>query len=108
MSKLPFSEKEIKIQMALGILPPEMQIDICRYKTPQISKGTRKCFICGEKCIKKGDEFYYVRGSTKSWNKYCENINICMDCSWLSHRKINRMIQEGERAAKKKNPNITP
>jgi hypothetical protein len=86
--KIPPTEEEIKMQMALGTLPPEMQIAPCRYQEPSISKGKRKCCLCGEQCIKKGDRFYRVN---VSWQTY---VNICIDCSWLPMTTINRMITE--------------
>lgn len=94
MSKkqLPLTEKEIKVQMATGTLPPEMKIDPCRYKTPMISPGARKCFLCGEKCIKKGDEFYLI--DQRTGGAWTFRANICMDCSFLSMQKIRRIIKE--------------
>lgn len=86
--KIPPTEEEIKMQMALGTLPPEMQIAPCRYQETTIAKGIRKCYLCGEKCIKKGDSFYRVN---MGWGNY---INVCTDCSWLPMTTINRMITE--------------
>ena len=92
--KLPLTEEEIKTQMALGTLPPEMKIDPCRYASTTISRGRRKCFICGEKCIGKGDEYYSVEvgGNSRQWQ--FAQLNICMDCAWLPMTTIKRMINE--------------
>ena len=82
--------KEIEIQEALGSLPEEYRNNLCRYKTPQISKGTRRCHLCGENCIKKGNEFYRIdfRGD------FTRYINICKTCSWLTIQTINRITDE--------------
>lgn len=85
------TEEEIKIQMALGTAPPEMKINPCRYTKIDISKGKRKCYICGEYCINKNDEFYHI--CISNWN-YGNYINICMDCSWLPITTIKRIIKE--------------
>ena len=91
---LPLTEDEIKTQIALGTLPPEYKNDLCRYETPRIAKGVRRCRLCGEKCIKKGDEFYEVILTTVSTSRYPIYMNICIDCSWLSMQTIRRIIKK--------------
>jgi len=90
--KLPLTEEEFKIQMALGTLPPKMKIDPCRYSKTTIARGKRTCFLCAEKCIHKGDEFYDVYIGNDRWHR--AHVNICMDCSWLPLTTIRRMINE--------------
>jgi len=82
------TEEEIKIQIALGTLPPEMKINPCRYTEVEISKGKRRCYLCGEHCIHRGDEYYRIFSGR--WN----TINVCMECSWLSMPTIKRIIKE--------------
>ena len=77
------TEKELLVQEAVGSLPEEYRIPLCRHKTPKISKGVRTCHLCGLKCIKKGQEFY--RHSF---------LNICEVCSWLSPQTIKRIVKE--------------
>ena len=92
MKKLqPITEKELRIQTALGSLPEEYRNNLCRYKTPEVSKGLRTCNLCGLKCIHKGEEFYFI------WipgQGYGAMLNICKTCSWLSIQTINRIINE--------------
>ena len=87
------TEKELRIQEALGSLPEEYRNGLCRHKTPEVSKGPRKCSLCRLKCINKGDEFYLI--TTSSWDGACEStINVCKTCSWLTIQTINRIINE--------------
>lgn len=81
---------ELKIQMALGALPEYYKIDVCRGIPTVISKGRRTCHLCGEKCIRNGDNYYSVNlvSSSSSWPKY---VNICLDCSWLSLIKMIKL-----------------
>lgn len=86
------TSKELLIQTALGSLSEEYRNNLCRYKTPNVSKGTRTCHLCGIKCIKKGQEFYLIDLGLKGI--YNKTINICKPCSWLSIQTINRIIEE--------------
>lgn len=92
MKKLqPITEKELRIQTALGSLPEEYRNNLCRYKTPEVSKGLRTCSLCGLKCIHKGEEFYLIY----TGNSYAmAPINICKTCSWLTIQTINRIIDK--------------
>ena len=94
MKKLqPITEKELTIQDALGSLPEEYRNNLCRYKTPEVSKGLRKCSFCGLKCIHKGEEFYLIDiGEEDYWGR--TPLNICKTCSWLTIQTINRIINE--------------
>jgi len=83
------TEKELRMQEALGSLPEEYRNELCRHKTPSVSKGTRKCNLCGMRCIKAGEEYYNV---TKKYQ--ADYLNICKTCSWLTIQTINRMIVE--------------
>ena len=81
------TEEERKVQESLGVLPEEYLIDPCRYRTPNISKGTRRCFLCGRCSIKKRDEFYeIILGLTY--------INICKTCAWLTPQTIREIKKE--------------
>ena len=95
MKKLqPMTEKELRIQTAIGSLDEEYRNNLCRYKTPEVSKGLRTCSLCGLKCIHKGEEFYLIY-TEKSWDGRSVNTyNICKTCSWLSIQTINRIINE--------------
>jgi len=88
------TEKELSIQNALGSLPEEYRIALCRYRTPTISKGLRRCHLCGLKCIHKGEEFYKVSTGKGNYNYADIYINICKTCSWLTIQTINRIIGE--------------
>lgn len=90
LSKL--TKKELRIQKALGILPEEYRNALCRYVTPSISKGTRKCHLCGMKTIHKNDEFYLIPIGTGNYGSI--TINICKTCSWLSMQTIDRITNE--------------
>ena len=102
MKKIPLiTEKELRIQDALGSLNEEYRNNLCRYKTPTVSKGKRTCHLCGLKCINRGEEYYliptgkyYLIPTEKySWGR--ENtINVCKTCSWLTIQTINRIINE--------------
>lgn len=94
MKKLqPMTNKELRIQEALGSLPEEYRNNFCRYKTPKVSKGLRTCRLCGLKCIHKGEEFYLVDlGALGMYNN--TYINVCKTCSWLTIQTINRIINE--------------
>lgn len=87
----PITEKELRIQEALGSLPEEYRNNICRYQTPAIAKGQRTCKLCGLKCIDQGDEFYLI---ALGGGQYGTTINICKTCSWLSIQTVNRIINE--------------
>lgn len=82
--------KEFIIQIALGSLSEEYRNNLCRYKTPEVSKGLRTCYLCGLKCINKDDEFYLIEIGVV----FKEDFNICKTCSWLSIQTINRIITE--------------
>ncbi len=85
------TEKELRMQEALGSLSEEYRNGLCRHKTPEVSKGIRKCHLCCLKCINKGDEFYLVSIGTDWHGKI---VNICKTCSWLTIQTINRIINE--------------
>jgi len=88
------TEKELRMQDALGSLPEEYRNGLCRHKTPEVSKGIRKCHLCYLKCISRGDEFYLVDVS-RGWNDGgASTINVCKTCSWLTIQTINRIINE--------------
>ena len=92
MKKLqPITEKELRFQEALGSLPEEYRNNLCRHKTPKVSKGLRTCNLCGLKCIHKGEEFYEIITGNSYAVAY---TNICKTCSWLSIQTINRIINE--------------
>jgi len=94
MKKLePITEKELRIQDALGSLPEEYRNNLCRHETPKVSKGTRTCHLCGLKCIKKGQEYYEIDISGVRYGKRYY-INICKSCSWLTIQTINKIIKE--------------
>ena len=96
MKKLqPITEKELRIQSALGSLPEEYRNNLCRYRTPEVSKGLRTCHLCGLKCIHKGEEFYLADLGKSQWSPFNRiTINICKTCSWLSIQTTNRIINE--------------
>jgi hypothetical protein len=85
------TNKELLIQEALGSFSEEYRNDLCRYETPEVSKGTRTCDLCGLKCIKKGQEYYTIECGIGYGKTY---INICKTCSWLTIQTINRIIEE--------------
>ena len=87
----PITTKELLIQEALGSLSEEYRNNLCKHKTPRVSEGTRTCDLCGLKCIKKGQEYYYMEFGVGYGTTY---INICKSCSWLSVQTINRIIEE--------------
>jgi len=95
MKKLqPITTKELLIQEALGSLPEEYRNNLCRDRTPEVSKGLRTCNLCGLKCIHKGEEFYLIPLS-KSWDgRSVDTYNICKTCSWMTIQTINRIINE--------------
>ena len=74
----PITEKELRIQEAIGSLPEEYRNGLCRHKTPEVSKGTRTCSLCGLKCIHKGEEFYLIDLGGDHWDGV--SINICKTC----------------------------
>lgn len=91
--KLPqMTLKEISIQIALGSLSEEYRNNLCRDKTPKVSKGKRTCNLCGLKCINKGDEFYLADLGSGQFTRV--TINICKTCSWLPIQTINRIIDK--------------
>jgi len=100
MSKLKLkklTKKEIKVQIALGILPEEYRNNLCRHKTPEVSKGHRTCHLCGLKCIHKGEEFYLIDFGRSSYSRSSYSgsritINICKSCSWMTTQTINKII----------------
>ena len=81
--------KELQVQIALGSLPEEYRNAVCRYRTPKIAKGIRKCTLCGLKYIHKGEEYYEIMHKS---GRYSSTTNICKTCSWLTIQTINRII----------------
>lgn len=96
MSLPIMSLKEIEIQIALGSLTEEYRNGLCRYKTPQVSKGKRTCRLCELRCIHKGEEFYLIDYGAGQYGvgQFRSTINICKTCSWLPIQTINRIINE--------------
>lgn len=89
------TEKELRIQEALGSLPEEYRNALCRHRTPEVSKGKRTCHFCNLKCINKGDEFYLIETETGGGGgHWVKAFNICKTCSWLTIQTINRIINE--------------
>jgi hypothetical protein len=94
MSKMPrITAKELLVQDALGSLPEEYRIALCRYITPAVSKGNRTCNICGLKCIHKGEEYYLIDLGQSAYHNRT-TINVCKPCSWLSMQTINRITDD--------------
>ena len=86
------TEKELRVQEALGSLPEEYRNNLCRHRTPAVARGKRKCFLCGLKCINKDEEFYEVEVGLGQYNTLTHNV--CKTCSWLTIQTINRIIDE--------------
>ena len=81
---------EFKIQEAIGTLPKEFRLRFCRGK-PQISKGRRQCTLC-EDTIKKGMECFIIQLGKNGYGGPI-NLNICMDCSWISIKKVHKILE---------------
>lgn len=85
------TNKELLVQEALGTLDEEYRNNLCRHKTPEVSKGLRTCRLCGLKCIHKGEEFYLIDlGTTGIYGHIY--ISICKTCSWMTIQTINKII----------------
>lgn len=84
---------ELTIQTALGSLPEECRNNLCRYRTPEVSKGPRTCHFCGRKCISRGEEFYLIPMGSGRFNNQI-TVNVCKTCSWLPIQTINEIIAE--------------
>ena len=84
--------EEFEMQLALGSLPEEYRNNLCRYKTPKISKGHRTCGLCGIKCIHPGDEFYEI--ILGGYQGHADYINVCKSCSWMSLQTIQRIVDD--------------